>query len=109
MSMDVLYDDGSILCDATGVLIRRYYPWGSKRVPYASVRAVSRLPLRIRRWRLWGSGDFRHWWNLDLRRPGKTVALVLDTGRAIHPTITPEDVDAVEAIIVEHLAAARSL
>ncbi len=43
-------------------------------LPYASIRTVSRLPIRIRRWRLWGSGDLR------LHRPGKTVALELDTG-----------------------------
>jgi hypothetical protein len=44
-----------------------------------------------------GSGDFVHWWNLDLKRPQQTVALDIDVGRRIHPTITPEDPDTIEA------------
>jgi hypothetical protein len=99
MSQKTLYDDGEIVCDKGGLLIRRYYPWGSKHVPYASIKNVSRLPIRARKWRIWGSGDFRHWWNLDPNRPKKAVALELDIGHWIRPTITPDDVDAVEAII----------
>jgi hypothetical protein len=53
----------------------------------------------VRRWRIWGSGDFVHWWNLDPKRPSKRMALVLDTGHRICPTITPDDPDAVEQII----------
>ncbi len=97
-----LYDDGEILCDSEGILIRRYYPWGSKRVSYSTVKGTRRLPIRIRTWRLWGSGDLRHWWNFDPNRPEKDVALELDTGHWIHPTITPDDIDAVEALINEH-------
>jgi hypothetical protein len=102
MNQKPLYDDGEIVCDDTSLLIRRYYPWGGKRVPYSSIKNVARLPNR--KWRLWGSGDFRHWWNLDLDRPKKNVALELDTGHSIHPTITPDDVEAVEAIIKQQSA-----
>jgi hypothetical protein len=70
----MLYDDGKIACDDSELLIRRYYPRGSKRVPYTSIRSVKRIPIRVRRWRLWGSGDFRHWWNLDLRLTRKGEA-----------------------------------
>ena len=103
MSQTLLYDDGKIACEETGLLIRRYYPWGSKRIPYSSIKAVSRLPIRVRRWRLWGSGDFRHWWNLDRHRPHKGIALALDTGGWIRPTITPDDVEAVERILGDRL------
>jgi hypothetical protein len=103
----VIYDDGRIACDEEGLLIRRYYPWGAKRVPYRSLRGVATLPLtgpnKLRRWRIWGSGDFVHWWNLDTSRIHKTVALVLDVGRRIRPTITPDDPGAVERILGEHL------
>jgi hypothetical protein len=102
-----VYDDGGIACDEEGVVIRRYYPWGAKRVPYATIRSVQELPLtgvnRIRRWRIWGSGDFLHWWNLDLRRPQKTLALVLDVGRHVRPTITPDNPEVIERIVKEHL------
>jgi hypothetical protein len=102
----MLYDDGRIACGVTELLIRRYYPWGDKTVPYASIRGVRRLPLSFggRRWRLWGSGDFVHWWNLDPDRPRKQVALELDTGGRIRPTITPDEPEAVERILAEHLA-----
>lgn len=102
-----LYDDGSIACDDTGVVVRRYYPWGSKRIAYSSLRGVEELPLtganRVRRWRIWGSGDFVHWWNLDPGRVHKEMALVLETGGRVRPTITPDDPQTVERILREHL------
>ena len=109
MSGKSLYDDGEIRLDETGLLIRRYYPWGGKRVTYSSLRAVQHLPLtgvdRVRRWRIWGSGDFIHWWNLDPHRPRKSVALVLDVGKMIRPTITPDEPDRVERILNDRLHA----
>ena len=105
-NVGMLYDDGRIACDDAALLIRQYYPWGTKRIPYDSIRSVKRRPLRpIRgRWRIWGSGDFKHWWNLDLGRPHKTVALEITLGRRAVPTITPDDPNAVERILMEHLS-----
>jgi hypothetical protein len=48
-----------------------------------------------------GFGDFIHWWNLDPRRPKKNVALVIDVGRRVRPTITPDDPTAVARILTE--------
>ena len=101
------YDDGGIRCDDQGLAIRRYYPWGTKEIPYTSIRGVKRLPLtsanKVRKWRIWGSGDFLHWWNLDLQRPKKNMALVIDIGHRVSPTITPDDPDAVEHILAERI------
>ena len=112
MTSATLYDDGRISCDPDGIRIAWYYLWGAKRIPYASIRAVNRLPLTgvntVRRWRLWGSGDFRHWWNLDPGRTRKHVALVLDVGGHIRPTITPDDPDAVLRILTEHVGGGGS-
>lgn len=103
------YDDGLVACDEEGLTIRRYYPWGSKRIPYTSIKGVEELPLtganKVRRWRLWGSGDFVHWWNLDTGRPNKKMALVIDVGRHMRPTITPDNPETVERILREHLPA----
>ena len=102
------YDDQRIYCDDTGIEIRWYYfPYGSKRIPYTAIRGVRRRPLTagLGRWRIWGSGDFRHWWNLDGRRPQKLVALVLDVGGFVRPTITPDDPDEVERILREAMRA----
>lgn len=95
------YDDGRIRCDGDALVIEGYYfPRGAKRIAYDEIRTVTRLPLgRGRRWRIWGSGDFVHWWNLDPTRPRKDAALVLDTGHHWRPTITPDDPAAVEAIL----------
>ena len=97
------YDDGGIHCDDRGLTIRRYYLWGAKRILYTSIRGVETLPLtganRVRKWRLWGSGDFIHWWNLDPHRPKKSTALVIDVGRRVRPTITPDDPAAVTRIL----------
>ena len=100
----VLYDDGKIACDDRGLVIRRYYPWGAKTIPYGAIRSVRHLsPLGVRKWRLWGSGDLVHWWNLDRGRPKKQLALEIDTGHHIHPTITPDDPHTVERILTEHV------
>jgi hypothetical protein len=104
----VLYDDGGVVCGDHDLLIRRYYPWGAKRIPYSAIKGVTELPLRgasrVRRWRIWGSGDFIHWWNLDSHRTHKELALVLDVGHRVRPTITPDDPAAVAGILREHLS-----
>lgn len=86
--------------------IRRYYLWGAKQIPCTSIKGVQRLPLtgvnKVRRLRIWGSGDFVQWWNLDPHRPKKTLALVLDIGKQIRPTITPGNPVAVENLITSH-------
>jgi hypothetical protein len=101
----MLYDDGKIACDDRSLIIRWYYLWGAKKIPYTSIRSVEHLsPLGVRKWRIWGSGDFIHWWNLDRSRPKKELALVIDTGRRIHPTITPDNPRAVDRILTEQIA-----
>ncbi|MEV8031526.1 hypothetical protein [Streptomyces sp. NPDC086182] len=101
------YDDGGIRCDEQGLTIRRYYPWGTKWIPYTSIRGVTTLPLTgansVRKWRIWGSGDLVHWWNLDARWPRKDMALVIDVGHRVRPTITPDDPDAVRRILAERV------
>jgi hypothetical protein len=101
----MLYDDGLIACDDDALVIRRYYPWGDKRVPYRVIESLTRRTLSPLRgqWRIWGSGDFVHWYNLDHKRPQKSVSLELNLGGRVRPTITPDDPDAVERILTEHL------
>lgn len=105
MTNETVYDDGRIRCDEAGISISWYYPWGPRRIAYASIKGVEHLPLtganRIRRWRIWGSGDFVHWWNLDPGRTRKELALVLHAGGRVLPTITPDDPQTVERILRE--------
>jgi hypothetical protein len=80
-----------VACDRDGVTIRRYYPWGAKRVAHTSLKGRSELSLtganKVRKWRLWGSGDFVQGWNLDSRRPHKDMALYVR--RLTRPTKKP--------------------
>lgn len=102
----MLYDDGGIACDDRSLIIRAYYLWGGdKTIPYSTIRRVERRPLTglTGKWRIWGSGDFVHWWNLDRKRPSKEAALVVDLGRRVVPMITPDDPDAVQRILTEHI------
>lgn len=101
-----LYDDGRVACDDDAITLRWYYPWGSRRIPYRSIRSVKTVALSPVRgkWRLWGSGDLVHWYNLDARRPGKTTAIEIDLGRHILPMVTPDDPDAVGRILADHVA-----
>lgn len=102
----LLYDDKRIACDAEGVIIRWYYPWGPKKIPYSAIRAVRSFPLTrwSGGWRLWGSDDLVRWYNLDLTRPSKKTAIELSTGGNFRPTITPVDPAAVARILAEHTA-----
>ncbi|MBV2154854.1 hypothetical protein [Kitasatospora sp. SUK 42] len=99
-----MYDDGLVVCTERELVIRRYYfPFGfAKRIPYGRIRGLRRVPLTLfsGRWRIWGSGDFTHYFNLDPGRPHKDVAFVVDLGGRVKPVITPDE--------PEHLAAALS-
>lgn len=100
-----LYQDRWIECTDEEIRIRGYYfPWGTKRIRYGDIRSVERVNLSAFRGkgRIWGSGDFRHWLNLDPDRPKKSVGFSLDLGRRVVPFITPEDPDVVEEIIAAH-------
>jgi hypothetical protein len=101
-----LYDDGRIACDDEGVTVRWYYLWGHKRIPFRAIRSAKtfRLTPFRGRWRLWGSGDLVHVYNLDRSRPTKQAGIEIDTGGRVRPCITPDDPKAVVRIIDEHVA-----
>src|SRR5579884_1592706 len=101
----VLYDDGLVQLNSDGLTIRQYYfPFGtSKRIPYVQIKSIHQwhMGLWTGKGRLWGSGDLRHWFSLDLRRPWKEKALILDVGTWVKPVITPNDPDRVLALLQE--------
>jgi hypothetical protein len=104
------YDDGRIACTDSGLVIRIYYPWGgAKRIPYEHIKSVTRRSIGA--WtgkgRIWGSGDLKHWFNLDAKRPRKDFALVIDLGKTVEPVITPDDVDRVVSVLRAHAVEVR--
>ncbi|MTD58110.1 hypothetical protein [Amycolatopsis pithecellobii] len=101
------YRDRWIECTAEEIRIRGYYfPWGTKRIPYRSIRSVRRVEMGAftGRGRIWGTANFRYWASLDPARPHKKVGLILDVGRTVRPFVTPDDPGTVEAIIRAHPA-----
>jgi hypothetical protein len=101
------YTDGRIDCTDTEIRVRAYYfPWGTKHIPYEAIRSLDRFTMTALRGkgRIWGSGDLRHWANLDPRRPRKSVGFFLDLGRRVIPFLTPDDPDAFEQAVRSHVA-----
>jgi hypothetical protein len=74
-------------------------------MPYGTIRSINRFTMSAWRgkWRIWGSGDLRHWANLDPQRPTKSVGFTLDLGRHVVPFLTPDDPDAFEATLKKHV------
>jgi hypothetical protein len=54
------------------------------------------------RGRIQGSGDFVHWFHLDVGRPRKDTALAVYLDGRIRPVITPDHPDQVEAELAAH-------
>lgn len=85
-----LYRDSRIECTPDGVSIRGYYfPWGTKRIPYDTIRGIERFELSAARgrWRIWGSGDLRHWANYDPAPPpqiGRAHSQPRSPDRSLH-------------------------
>jgi hypothetical protein len=100
------YKDRWIECTDSAVLVRGYFfPWGTKRIPYSQIRSLDRFAMTALRGkgRIWGSGDLRHWANLDPRRPTKSVGFFLDVGRRVIPFLTPDDPETFERVLRAHI------
>ena len=100
------YADRWIECTDAEIRVRGYYfPWGTKRIPYANVKGVRAVTLtRLRgRGRIWGTANLGYWASLDPRRMRKKRALILDLGRRVKPFLTPDDTDAALRAIADHV------
>ncbi|MFE3289131.1 hypothetical protein [Rhodococcus sp. NPDC059234] len=105
-----LYEDGTVRLDDRGVTIRHFYfPFVSRFLPYERIESVhlGALPDIGGRWRIWGTTDFSYWYSLDLRRPVKTMAIVLEIWGWGRPAFTPKDPDTVASMISAGLARTR--
>jgi len=96
-----LYGDPLLTLEDGVLTIGGYYGAAPRRIRLDHVhgvteRSMGRLGGRLR---IWGSGDLRHWWNLDTGRPRKTRAFEIDMGGWIVPTVTPDDPDGFAAAL----------
>ena len=98
------YNDGTISCDADGVVLRGYYfPGSAKRVSYGAIKGLRRVTMGALtgRWRIWGTANLSLWANFDAKRPRKSIGFILDVGKRVSPFVTPDDPDAFEAVVRE--------
>ena len=98
------YRDANIECTPKVLRVHWYYfPLGTKNIPYTSIKGIRRVVLSTLRGkgRIWGTGNFKYWANLDVRRPTKKFGFILDVGKSVKPFVTPADPDAFEAVIRE--------
>ena len=107
--MAELYRDKQITCTEDALIIHWYYLWGRKEISYPEIRAARQVRLGVLRGRgrIWGTANPRFWAGLDLGRPRKQAALILDLGAAVSPLITPDDVPAVAQILKERAGLAE--
>ncbi len=99
------YQDRWIECTPDAITVRGYYfPWGTKRIPYHSIRSFRRVDIGTftGKGRIWGTANPRYWASLDPQRSKKETGFILDLGRFVHPFITPDNPDDVEAAIWWH-------
>ncbi len=104
-----LYRDKRITCTEDAIVVRWYYLWGDKHIPYSAIKAARRVTLSPTRGRgrIWGTANPQYWASLDPGRPRKRAAIIIDTGGAVQPYLTPDDVDAVAAIVKERAGLAE--
>jgi hypothetical protein len=95
------YDDGKVACTSAELVIRGYYfPWGTKKIRYDRIQDVTVSHRRFGR--IWGSSDLVHWYNLDPKRLGKEVGLVVRSSRRVRQVITPDRPDEAIAALRSH-------
>jgi hypothetical protein len=102
-----LYQDDRMFLDDQGITITSYlYPGHQRHILYTTIsdyQLIELGPLSGRH-RLVGLGfrrprNFFHW---DRTRSTKTHSIALDTGRPLHPVISPDDLDRVVQLLDEH-------
>ena len=105
--MSILYEDSVLVCDDDAITIKTYYfPVGSKRIPYRNIQSFESFSMGplTGQYRIWGMGLSPHWLHLDIARPRKTEALILDLGSWVKPLLTPDDCAAVRSILKDKTA-----
>lgn len=105
--MSVIYEDKYVICDDDAITIKLYYfPVGSKRIAYNSIRSIKERNLAINagKIRLWGMDFAPEWFHWDLERPQKSKCIVIDEGEWIKAAITPENHQSVLNILQEKIS-----
>ena len=97
------YQDKLVELTAEKITFHHYYfPFCDRSVPFKQIEDIQVTPASILtgRWRLWGTGDFRTWFPLDMKRPKRDrIFIVSLRGSKLRIGFTVEDSAKVEAIL----------
>ncbi len=90
-----------LIRDGTLTIQRYYLPTGAKRIRLTAIVGVEQYAMTrwTGKWRIWGTTLGRWWFNLDIGRPHKQQAFVIDLGRRVKPVLTPGDPEAFRAAL----------
>ena len=80
MASGVLYADSLVEISDDSILLKRYYfPVGARRIKLSGIEQISvqNPTFTTGRYRLWGSGDLRTWFPMDLQRPRRTKIFII--------------------------------
>jgi hypothetical protein len=107
------YSDGLVEISNEAIRLKGYYfPLGSKRVSFSEIAEVlvEKPTVLNGKWRIWGSGNLRTWFPLDLRRPWRdTIFIIRLASKWKRIGFTVEDSGRVRQILWERgLIAAQS-
>src|SRR3954467_9607150 len=79
--MKQLYSDRLVMLSDAGLTLKRYScPSGCRTIdlPHIERIRVLRPTLTNGQWRLWGTGNLKTWFPLDLHRPGRERVFLLN-------------------------------
>ena len=78
-----------VIHDGTLTIQRYYFPTGARRIRLTAISGVEQYAMTgwTGKWRIWGTTLVR-WFNLDIGRPHKQQAFVIDLGRRVKPVLT---------------------
>jgi hypothetical protein len=99
------YSDALVEIGDDAIRLKGYYfPFGSKRVSFGEIaEVVVEKPTLINgKWRIWGSGNLRTWFPLDLKRPSRDSIFIIKLASGFRQIgFTVEDSGRVRQILAE--------
>ena len=82
--MNEVYSDRLVTLTENALILKRYYfPFGARQVRLDEIGKVRvmRPTLMNGKWRLWGTGNFKTWFPLDLHRPERERVFIMEFKR----------------------------
>jgi len=101
---NIIYSDGLVEITTDNILLRKYYfpTFTSKIIEISDIDFVEVVKpgLFTGKYRIWGTGDFTHWFPLDLARSKRdSIFIVHRKGKKMLIGFTVEDSNTVKSIL----------